>query len=100
MPVLTDATRPPEEMRIVDTSSTTIEQSVGAPTPVVSVSPVTLPAPGRAVDLQVRVSAPVSGEGVPVILLSHGQGRSHHLSSLNGYAPLADFWAAHGFVVI
>ncbi|MER7852908.1 chlorophyllase, partial [Streptomyces bacillaris] len=27
-------------------------------------------------------------------------GPSHHLSSLNGYAPLADFWAAHGFVVV
>ncbi|MCX4750487.1 chlorophyllase [Kitasatospora sp. NBC_01287] len=69
-------------------------------TPVLSVSPVVLPAPGRAVDLQVRVSAPVTGSGLPVILLSHGQGHSNHLSSLNGYAPLANFWAAHGFVVI
>ncbi|MFF7748012.1 alpha/beta hydrolase family protein [Streptomyces sp. NPDC007971] len=72
----------------------------GPPTPVLSVSPVVLPAPGRAVDLQVRVSAPVTGSDLPVILLSHGQGYSNHLSSLNGYAPLADFWAAHGFVVI
>lgn len=40
------------------------------------------------------------GGDLPVILLSHGQGYSNHLSSLNGYAPLANFWAAHGFVVI
>ena len=73
---------------------------VSSPTPVLSVSPVVLPAPGRAVDLQVRVSAPVTGSDLPVILLSHGQGYSNHLSSLNGYAPLANFWAAHGFVVI
>jgi predicted dienelactone hydrolase len=52
------------------------------------------------VDLEVRVSAPVTGSDLPLILLSHGQGFSNHLSSLNGYAPLANFWAAHGFVVI
>lgn len=71
-----------------------------APVPVLSVSPVVLPAPGRAVDLRVRVSAPVIGGELPIILLSHGQGYSNNLSSLNGYAPLADYWAAHGFVVI
>ncbi|MFC9845770.1 alpha/beta hydrolase family protein [Streptomyces sp. NPDC060223] len=73
---------------------------LSSPTPVLSVSPVVLPAPDRAVDLEVRVSAPVTGIDLPVILLSHGQGYSNHLSSLNGYAPLANFWAAHGFVVI
>ena len=73
---------------------------VSAPTPVVSVSPVVLSSPGRIVDLQMRVSAPTTGRELPIILLSHGQGRSNNLSSLNGYAPLADFWAAHGFVVI
>jgi len=73
---------------------------VSAPTPVVSVSPVVLSAPGRAVDLQIRVSAPTTGRDLPIILLSHGHGRSNNLSSLNGYGPLANFWAAHGFVVI
>jgi len=73
---------------------------VSAPTPVVSVSPVVLPAPGRPVELQVRISAPVTGRELPIILLSHGHGNSHHLSSLIGCAPLADFWAARGFVVI
>ncbi|WP_283108440.1 alpha/beta fold hydrolase [Streptomyces sp. LRE541] len=66
-----------------------------APTPVVSVKPVVLEAPGRGEDLQVRISAPVTGSGLPVVVLSHGFG-----SSLNGYGPLADFWAAHGFVVV
>ncbi|MDQ2584368.1 alpha/beta hydrolase family protein [Saccharothrix yanglingensis] len=70
------------------------------PTPVLSVAPVTLPTPDRAVDLQLRVSAPVTGDGLPVVLLSHGHGPSNHLSSLNGYAPLAHHWAASGFAVI
>ncbi len=73
---------------------------VSVPVPVVSVSPVVLPVPGRAVDLQVRVSAPATGRDLPIILLSHGHGNSWYLSSLNGYGPLANFWAAHGFVVI
>ncbi|SFF59915.1 alpha/beta hydrolase family protein [Streptomyces mirabilis] len=81
-------------------ASTYPAHTFGPPTPVLSVSPVVLPAPGRAVDLEVRVSAPVTGSDLPVVLLSHGQGFSNHLSSLNGYAPLANFWAAHGFVVI
>ncbi|GJG86764.1 hypothetical protein tb265_19450 [Gemmatimonadetes bacterium T265] len=71
-----------------------------APTPVVSVAPVVLPAPGRAVDLALRVSAPVTGRDLPIILLSHGHGNSNNLSSLNGYGPLVNWWAAHGFVVI
>ena len=54
----------------------------------------------RAVDLQVRVSATATGRQLPVILLSHGHGNSNNLSSLNGYAPLASYWAAHGFAVI
>ncbi|GAA2096178.1 hypothetical protein GCM10009801_65540 [Streptomyces albiaxialis] len=65
-----------------------------APAPVVSVKPVTLEAPGRGRDLEVKVSAPATGRGLPVVLLSHGFG-----SSLDGYGPLADFWAARGFVV-
>ena len=73
---------------------------VSAPTSVVSVSPVVLSSPGRAVDLQMRVSAPTAGRDLPIILLPHGQGMSNHLSSSNGYGPLANFWAAHGFVVI
>lgn len=73
---------------------------INDPTPVISINPIVLPAPNRIVDLHIRVTAPITGEDLPIILLSHGQGRSNNLSSLNGYGPLANFWAAHGFVVI
>ena len=72
-----------------------MSESISAPTPVISVKPVVLSAPGRGEDLRVRVSAPTIGDELPIIVLSHGFGES-----LNGYGPLVDFWAAHGFVVI
>ena len=76
--------------------------NTGRATPpvVLSVSPVVLAAPDRAVDLQLRISAPRAGRVLPIILLSHGQGGSNNLSSLNGYGPLVQAWAAQGFVVI
>ncbi|UED83005.1 alpha/beta hydrolase family protein [Streptomyces profundus] len=64
-------------------------------TPIVSVRPIVLPAPGRGADLPVRVSAPVAGRDLPIVLFAHGFG-----SDLDGYAPLVDHWAAHGLVVI
>jgi len=69
-------------------------------TPILSVYPVTLPIPGRLVPLELRVSAPVRGEGLPILLLSHGHGPSNFVSSLYGYGPLVDYYSAHGFVVI
>jgi hypothetical protein len=71
-----------------------------AATPIVAVSPVTLPAPGRIVDLELKVTAPTTGENLPVILYSHGGGLANFLTSYRGAGPLVDFWAAHGFVVI
>ncbi|UOQ50341.1 chlorophyllase [Gracilibacillus caseinilyticus] len=71
------------------------EIKVSDPTPVVSVKPVVLSAPGRGEGLKVKVSAPTTGRNLPIIVFSHGSG-----SSLEGYGPLVDFWAAHGFVVI
>lgn len=68
--------------------------------PVISVSPVALPAPDRGMDLEVRISAPVTGQNLPVILLSHGHGPSLYIPSADGYGPIVNFWAAHGFVVI
>jgi hypothetical protein len=65
------------------------------PTPVVSVHPITLPAPDRGDDLQVRVSAPMTGLELPVIVFSHGFGQS-----ATNYDPLTRFWASRGFVVI
>jgi predicted dienelactone hydrolase len=78
-----------------ETGMATTTLAIGAPTPVVSVKPVVLSAPGRGEDLHVRVSAPVTGRDLPIIVFSHGYG-----SSLDGYGPLTDFWAAHGFAVI
>lgn len=69
--------------------------AASAPAPVVSVRPVVLPAPGRGEDLRVRVSAPMAGGGLPVVVLSHGFGES-----MDGYAPLVDFWTARGFAVV
>ncbi len=62
---------------------------------IVSIAPITLPSPGRGIDLHVPVSAPITGDALPVIVLSHGNGQSLH-----AYGALADYWAAHGFVVI
>lgn len=73
---------------------------VSVPTPFISVSPIVFSVPGRASELELRASAPISGSDLPIILLSHGHGQSTYLSSLRGYAPLVDFYAAHGFAVI
>lgn len=80
---------------MIETDSATTGVAVSAAAPIVSVKPVVLSAPGRGEDLHVRVSAPTTGRELPIVVLSHGFG-----SSLEGYGPLADFWAAHGFVVI
>ncbi|WP_329500313.1 chlorophyllase/cutinase-like alpha/beta fold protein [Kitasatospora herbaricolor] len=79
-----------------DLSITNTHEPADAPRRVISAKPVVLPAPaGRGADLQVRVSAPATGGDLPVIVFSHGFGWS-----MNGYAPLADHWAAHGFLVV
>ncbi|PZF58237.1 chlorophyllase [Curtobacterium sp. MCSS17_008] len=74
---------------------TALDEITGAGRPVVSVAPVSLSAPDRPVPLEVRVSAPATGRGLPVIVFSHGNGWN-----LDGYAPLTAFWASRGFVVI
>lgn len=69
--------------------------AIGTPSAIVSVRPVVLPAADRGDDLQVRVTAPAAGSDLPIVVFSHGYG-----SSMDGYAPLIEFWAAHGFVVL
>lgn len=75
------------------------------PTPIISYSPVVLPAPDRPVDLQLRVAFPpatasTSNNPLPILLLAHGAGPSNWLSSLDGSTPLAEFYASHGFAVL
>ena len=71
-------------------------EAADTPTPIISLRPVVLPtAPNRGEDLQIRISAPLTGENLPIIVFSHGFGQS-----LDSYAPLVDFWAACGFAVI
>ncbi|MFJ4467765.1 alpha/beta hydrolase family protein [Streptomyces sp. NPDC089424] len=62
---------------------------------ITAVKPITVPATGRGIDLQVKVTAPVSGRDMPVIVFSHG-----NAWSMDGYEPLVDRWAAAGFVVV
>jgi predicted dienelactone hydrolase len=71
------------------------DANMSVTTPVLSVRGATIPMKNRGEDLQLRISAPETGEDLPVILFSHGYG-----SSMDGYAPLTDYWAAHGFVVV
>lgn len=77
---------------------------VPEPQPIVAFSPLILRTPNRRVDLQLRVTAPAvankDGAPLPILLFSHGHGRSEWLSSQQGYAPVVEFWAAHGFVVL
>ena len=68
--------------------------------PALSLSSIVLASPHRGVPLEVRVTAPVSGDGLAIILLSHGHGPSFYLPSKDGYGPLANFYAERGFVVI
>lgn len=77
------------------TDLSVLDPATEAATPIVSVKPVVLAAPDRGDDLQVRVSAPVTGSDLPIIVFSHGFGKS-----MDSYAPLIDFWVAHGFVVV
>lgn len=75
--------------------SSAVKEALPAPVPVAKFL-MELPAqPDRGVALQVRVSVPQIAGELPVILFSHGNG-----SSREGYGPLVDFWAAHGFAVI
>ena len=76
-------------------SSSIPEAHAHSTRPVVSIAPITVPSTGRGIDLQVRLSAPIIGDALPVIIFSHGNGQSLH-----AYGPLADHWASHGFVVI
>jgi len=65
----------------------------------VAYTPIRLPMPGRQ-PLELRLTAPANGDKLPILLLSHGYGPSNYIPSKDGYAPLVQFWAERGFVVI
>ncbi|WP_102226986.1 alpha/beta hydrolase family protein [Acidimangrovimonas sediminis] len=71
------------------------ETSQSSAQPVVAVAPMTVSTPERGKDFEFRVTAPARGEGLPVILFSHG-----FTQSCRAYAPLVDYWASQGFAVI
>lgn len=66
----------------------------------VSISPVYLHSNDRPQPLALRITAPAMGTNLPVILFSHGDGPSLYIPSKDGYGPLVNFYAEHGFVVI
>lgn len=68
--------------------------------PVITLSPIVMSVPDRPVDLHMKVSAPVNGSNLPIVILSHGHGASTYLSSLRGLAPLTEFFSSKGFIVI
>ena len=103
-PAFCYTTRPPTMDTINIPDHALIGQAAHIPTtkavPTLSINPIEIPSPGRIVPLQARLTLPISGTNIPIILLSHGQGSSNNLSSSRGYGPLVDFWASHGFAVI
>lgn len=73
---------------------------VSAARQTISISPVVLQVEDRPIPLELRITAPATGDKLPVVLLSHGHGPSNYLPSKDGYGPLVNFYAEHGFVVI
>ncbi|WP_082735741.1 alpha/beta hydrolase family protein [Polycladidibacter stylochi] len=73
---------------------------LGVPKQTVVINPVILHPEFRSVPLELSITMPVQGRGLPIILLSHGDGPSLYLPSKDGYTPLANFYAEQGFVVI
>lgn len=65
----------------------------------VAYTPVRLAMDGRS-PLELRITAPAMGNNLPIVILSHGFGPSYYIPSKDGYAPLAQFWAERGMVVI
>jgi len=68
--------------------------------PVITLSPLVMPVSNRPADMHLKISAPVNGNNLPIVILSHGHGASTYLSSLRGLAPLTEFFSSKGFIVI
>ena len=76
------------------TAAAAPDAATDSPTRVISVAPVVLPAPGRGDDLQVRVSAPATGDALASIVFSHGFGSSmdNRLQRKSATNDEADEW--------
>lgn len=61
----------------------------------VTINPVVIHEPTQNRDVQLRITAPVNGNKLPVILFAHGAQYSK-----DDYLPLSEYWASHGYVVI
>ncbi len=61
----------------------------------VTINPVIIHEPTQNRDVSLRITAPVNGTKLPVILFAHGAQYSK-----DDYLPLSEFWASHGYVVI
>jgi predicted dienelactone hydrolase len=70
------------------------------PVQTISIHLVTLQAPFRPQPLHLRITAPIDGNGLPIVLFTHGNGPSLFLPSKDGYGPLVSVLAGHGFTVI
>ena len=69
--------------------------AVRADAPIISVDPIVVPTSAKGRALLLRVTAPTTGSGLPVIVLTHGNRLSRE-----DYRPLVDWWARAGFVVV
>ncbi|TKV07670.1 chlorophyllase [Citrobacter sp. wls619] len=85
---------------VMASEKTSLPESSGIQNQITSVYPVTFKTAHRLVDLEVKVTAPVQGDNLPIILISHGHGAPWYLGSYRGMAPLTDYYAANGFIVI
>jgi predicted dienelactone hydrolase len=52
---------------------------VSDPCQTISINPVILEVDGRPIPLELRITAPATGNTLPVVLLSHGHGPSLYL---------------------
>ena len=79
----------------------TLSRALPVPDPALTVAytPIRLEMPGRQ-PLELRLTAPATGDALPVLILSHGFGPSNYIPSKDGYGPLAQFWAERGIAVI
>ncbi len=66
-----------------------------APATLLTVNPIVLQDKSQNKEVIIRVTAPMTGTKLPLILFAHGAAYSK-----DDYLTLPEFWAAHGYVVV